>query len=318
MGFSKLLPAIVLLVSTCNALAAQTPARTDSSSAESRLANTEWRLASFGGAGAESPVIEGTTVTLKFGADGRAGGSGGCNSYGGAYRERGDNLSFGQIISTKRACLEQGANEQEQRYFAALGSAGKFKLTDGRLTIFRGDGTASLNFVTDPPPKSAERRYEDLNSPVALLASFYSAVNAKEYERAYRYWETPPGSLEDFARGYAETTSVQLIVEPPTRVEGAAGSLYSEVPTVLVAFNRDGGERVFAGCYVTRKSNLRPSDVPKEEVWRIYRASLSPVAAGSAVPKLLAQACRNRSGTAAGKFVTDSVRMRAGKNRERS
>jgi hypothetical protein len=36
MGFSKLLPAIVLLVSTCNALAAQTPARTDASSVESR------------------------------------------------------------------------------------------------------------------------------------------------------------------------------------------------------------------------------------------------------------------------------------------
>lgn len=299
MRFSKLLSAVVLLVSICNALAAQTPASNDSSGAESRLASTEWRLASFGAAGAESPVIDGTKITLKFGADGRAGGSGGCNSYGGDYRERGDRLSFGQIISTKRACLEQRANEQEQRYFAALESASRFKLSDGRLTIFLGDGTSSLNFVTDPPPKSAEERFEDQKSPVALLASFYSAVNAKEYERAYRYWETPPGSLEDFARGYAETARVQLIVEPPTRVEGAAGSLYSEVPTVLVAFNRDGGERVFAGCYVTRKSNLSPSDVPKEEVWRIYRASLSPVAAGSAIPKLLAQACPHQSGVTA-------------------
>jgi heat shock protein HslJ len=295
MGFSKLLPTIILLISTCGLLAAQTPAsaRTEASSAGSKLANTQWRLTSFGAAGAESPVIEGTTITLKFGADGRAGGSSGCNSYGGEYREHGDNLSFSQIISTKKACLEQSANQQEQRYFAALESASKFKLSDNRLTILQGDGRSALNFINDLSSKPAEQPYEDLKSPVALLASFYNAVNAKEYERAYRYWETPPGNFEDFARGYAETASVQLIVEPPTHISGAAGSLYSEVPTVLVSRHRDGSERIFVGCYVMRKSNLRPSDIPKEEVWRIYRGSMSPIAADSAIPKLLAQACRN-------------------------
>lgn len=295
MEIPKLLLTIVLLISTCGRLAAQTPAPPQAapSSAQGRLTNTQWRLASFGEAGAESPVVEGTAVTLKFGADGRAGGSGGCNSYGGEYREQGENLSFDRIISTKRACLEQSANRQEQRYFAALESASMFKLSDNRLTVVHGDGRSALNFVSDPPPDPPAQRYENLSSPVALLTSFYDAVNAGEYERAYRYWETPPGTIQDFARGYAETASVRLIVEPPTRVEGAAGSLYAEVPTLLVARRRDGSERVFAGCYVARKSNLRPTDVPKEEVWRIYRASVSPVAADAVLPRLLAQACGN-------------------------
>ena len=78
-----------------------------------------------------------------------------------------------------------------------------------------------------------------------LLASYFNAVNIREYERAYRYWETPPGKLEDFARGYADTVGVQLIVQPPTRIEGAAGSLYAEVPTVIIARHRDGSERSF-------------------------------------------------------------------------
>jgi hypothetical protein len=69
--FSKLLPAIILLISTCNLPAAQTPARSESSSAESRLSNTQWRLASFDGGAA--PVIEGTTIALKFGAAGARG-----------------------------------------------------------------------------------------------------------------------------------------------------------------------------------------------------------------------------------------------------
>jgi len=283
------------MIPTCGRPAAQTQARarTEPSSAGNRLADTQWRLASFGAPGGESPILEGTTITLKFGADGRAGGSSGCNSYGGEYREQGESLSFSRIISTKRACLEQGANEQEQRYFAALESASRFKRADTRLTIFHGDGRSALNFVNDAPSEPAGQRYENLSSPVALLASFYDAVNAREYERAYRYWETPPGTLEDFSRGYAETAGVRLIVEPPTRVECAAGSLYTEVPTVLVARQREGSERVFAGCYVARKSNLRPTDVPKEEVWRIYRASVSPVAADAAIPRLLAQACGN-------------------------
>ncbi len=88
-----------------------------------------------------------------------------------------------------------------------------------------------------PPPLQGQPQYEDLKSPVALLASFYNAINTKDYDRAYGYWETPPGSLADFARGYRETLKVQLIVQPPTNIEGAAGSLYAEVPTVIVARN---------------------------------------------------------------------------------
>src|SRR6266850_5577379 len=151
MGLTIPLRTIVLLISTCSLLAAQTenPPSTEESSAQAGLANTQWRLASFGTADGESPVIEGTTITIKFSADGRVGGSGGCNSYGGQYREQGDNISFSQIISTKRACSDQRANQQEGQYFAALESANKFKLSDNRLTIFYADGHGTLNFVAD-------------------------------------------------------------------------------------------------------------------------------------------------------------------------
>lgn len=286
-----LLSVLALIMAICDSSTGMTGNPSpDSSSVQSKLANTQWTLKSLGAVGAESAVVAGTTITLKFGSDGRAGGSSGCNSYGSDYKATGDRLSFGRIISTKRACADERANRQEQRFFQALESAVRFELVDGRLSIFYDGGGSALNFV-DPASKPAEH-YEDLNSPVSLLASFYSGVNAKDYERSYRYWETPPGKFEDFTRGYADTTSVQLIVEPPTRVEGAAGSQYAEVPTVIVARHRDGSQRIFAGCYTMRKSNLSPTDVPKVEVWRIYKASISPVAGGAVIPMLLAQACR--------------------------
>lgn len=165
-----------------------------------RLAGTEWKLASFGGAAAEVPVVEGTTVTIKFGVDGRAGGSSGCNSYGGDYRVRGNTISFGRIISTKRACTDPRANQQEQRYFRALGAARSFSVEGDSLTIDTG-ANGTLNFVKPPEALQPTPEYEDFTNPTALLASYYNAINSSEYERAFSYWQPPPSSLETFARG---------------------------------------------------------------------------------------------------------------------
>jgi heat shock protein HslJ len=266
--------------------------RSVSFAADSRLASTEWNLVSFGMSGRDSPVSEGRSVTLKFGSDGRAGGSGGCNSYSGQYREQGQQLSFSSILSTKRACVEQRANQQEQQYFAALETARSFRLSGERLTIVYGNGRSVLNFVRDSPAPTPDQKYENRSSPVDLLASFYDAVSNRDYERAYSYWETPPGNLQGFKQGYRDTVSVQLIVQPPTRIEGAAGSMYAEVPTLAVASQRNGTRRLYVGCYVVRKSNVRPSDSAVEDVWRIYKASLSQVAVGAGIsPKVLSQAC---------------------------
>jgi hypothetical protein len=134
-------------------------------------------------------------------------------------------------------------------------------------------------------------QYENFASPVDLLASYYNAVDRQEYERAYGYWQAPPLDYATFASGYADTDRVQLIVQPPTRIEGAAGSLYAEVPTVLVAQHTDGSTHIYGGCVVTRKSNLHPPDVPEEDVWHIYQARLEEIPNNISIPNMLAQAC---------------------------
>ena len=55
---------------------------------ESSLADTKWKLVSFGQPGAETPVIDGSTITLEFDAVGQAGGSGGCNAYSAQFGHR--------------------------------------------------------------------------------------------------------------------------------------------------------------------------------------------------------------------------------------
>jgi heat shock protein HslJ len=258
------------------------------STAQNQLASTQWRLSSFGSSGSLTSVVKGTTITLKFGADGRASGSAGCNSYAADYRVQGENVSFSRILSTKKACLDQAANQQEVRYLAALEAAGKFQLGDDRLTIHYGDGGNILNFVNESAPPAAGRGGD---SPLEVVSSFYDAVNAREYERAFRLWETAPGNFDDFVRGYSDTAMVQVLTAPKPSVEGAAGSLFAEIPTILVVRRRDGKQRLFAGCYVTRKSNIDTSSQNKG--WRIYRAKFFPVSATPNIPTLLNQSCPN-------------------------
>jgi hypothetical protein len=132
--------------------------------------------------------------------------------------------------------------------------------------------------------------YDNPTSPVDVVASYFDAVELADYERAYDYWESAPLSYADFAAGYAETASVQVIVEPPTRLEGAAGSLYAVVPTYLVAQHTDGSVHSFAGCITTRKSNV-PAPDEADSAWHIYEAQFAKVDNLTNISAALAAAC---------------------------
>jgi hypothetical protein len=134
-------------------------------------------------------------------------------------------------------------------------------------------------------PTSGTPLYASQDSPVEVLASFYNAINRQEYQRAYGYWEAPPNPYDRFAQGYADTVSVQLIVQPPTFIDAGAGNLHAAIPTVLIATKPDGSRQSFVGCYTTHKVNIQP------DVWHLARATVAPAATSPDIPSALAQAC---------------------------
>jgi heat shock protein HslJ len=150
------LVAILLLLSACGAATPEPttvpeetiPAETAPEETESNLTGTQWQLISFGAPGAEIPVVAGSTVTLEFNTNGQAGGSGGCNSYGGEYQVQDNVLSFSQIVSTLMACADSNVTQQEQQFFQALESAGRFEHTEDQLTIQYDGGQGVLNFIS--------------------------------------------------------------------------------------------------------------------------------------------------------------------------
>jgi hypothetical protein len=126
---------------------------------------------------------------------------------------------------------------------------------------------------------------DERNDPIATLAAYYNAINAHDYKRAFGYWETPPSSFEKFGRGFADTDRVTLLVDPSARIEGAAGSAFADVSTVVIATTRGGSERLFAGCYVLRRSNVSDTG------WHIYRANISLLSSRARISRILTQRC---------------------------
>jgi heat shock protein HslJ len=261
----------------------------DLSTGQQVLGGSEWHLVSMGRVGAESSIVPGTKITLRFGNDGRVSGSGGCNNYGGSYRVEGDRITFSQLFSTRRACTNTDANRQEGSYLSALEVANRFRLSERRLTIYYDGGRSVLEFASDAPEEVGTTGGDD---PLSALNSYYEAINSKDYRRAFQYWESPTQSYDQFVRGFSDTEKVQLLVDPGPRIEGAAGSAYASLATVVISRKARRGDRLFAGCYVLRKSNVQNDERQAPTTWHIYRATLSPLPSSAKISSLLSQLCR--------------------------
>ncbi len=82
-------------------------------------------------------------------ADGKAGGSGGCNSWFSDYVLDGASLTFGSIGSTMMFC--QGpAMAVEEAYLANLGAVASWAIDGAELTLSDADGNALLLFDAAP------------------------------------------------------------------------------------------------------------------------------------------------------------------------
>ncbi|MBN2501814.1 MAG: META domain-containing protein [Anaerolineales bacterium] len=134
MLFSAIAILITLGFAACRAAA---PASNDP------LDGTSWELYAY----RKTRPIEGSTITARF-EDGQVRGSAGCNSYGGSYQVKGNNIEIGDIAWTAMACLEpEGVMDQETTVLGFLQAAQTFSFdAEDRLLIFRSDGEA-LTFM---------------------------------------------------------------------------------------------------------------------------------------------------------------------------
>ena len=95
-----------------------------------------WKLTAYGPAGSPTPAVADVDATLKFDADGKVGGSGGCNSLGGDYTVEGEQITFGPIISTMMACADP-IMAQEGTVTQVMNESASYAIEGNTLTISR-------------------------------------------------------------------------------------------------------------------------------------------------------------------------------------
>jgi len=154
----------------------------------------------------------------------------------------------------------------------------------GLLSSSCGREEARREDVHSPPPPALqdssdlgdENVAEGPEAAVEVVRSYYAAIDAHDFERAYQSWgeSGPPGqSLEEFSRGFSATSSVRVETGAPSRIEPAAGSRFVEVPVTIFAETITGQKQRFEGKYVLRRTVVDGAS-PDQRRWHLYRAKI--------------------------------------------
>jgi len=110
------------------------------------LEDTTWVLESYGDPNNLNTILEDIDITVEFkSAEGKIGGSAGCNSYFAGYEINKNELTIiPPIGSTMMACPEP-VMEQERKYLEAIEAAESYEIEGGKLRIQCGEQLLIFN-----------------------------------------------------------------------------------------------------------------------------------------------------------------------------
>lgn len=118
------------------------------------LAGTTWRVTRYNnGKQAVVSVLEGTTLTLEFAADGRLSGAAGCNRFTGAYTSSGGSFKPGNVAATQKMCVSpDGVMDQEAAFLKALATAASARVDADRLELRTAEGALAVTAIRRQAP----------------------------------------------------------------------------------------------------------------------------------------------------------------------
>ena len=113
------------------------------------LTGTTWRVTGLnnGRQGVVS-VLDGSSLTMEFAADGKLTGSAGCNRFHASYTHEGAKMSISAAAATRRTCVKpEGVMEQEHQLLKALETVSTARAEGDRLELHAADGALAVELV---------------------------------------------------------------------------------------------------------------------------------------------------------------------------
>lgn len=112
---------------------------------------------------------------------------------------------------------------------------------------------------------------ESAQGAATVVETYYALLEAGKYDEARRLrWNADELDPERFAAGFAPYSEYHATVGAPSEIQGAAGSLYVEVPVQIYGRRKDGKPFGQTGTVTLRRVNDVPGSTPEQRRWRIY------------------------------------------------
>ena len=136
---------ILIVLAACVPLEAPSNSAPENSTSQS-LEGTKWTLTFYGDMSAPQVVLLDSEVTADF-AEGRISGTGGCNNYFAEYQTEGDQITTGNVGSTKMLCPDN-VMQLEQEYIIAVDTVERYEIDGDELHLYYASGKSVLTFVS--------------------------------------------------------------------------------------------------------------------------------------------------------------------------
>lgn len=111
-----------------------------------------------------------------------------------------------------------------------------------------------------------------------VLQTYYALLESGRQAEAWKLWsDGSPGRAADaqaFARQFDRYADYHAQIGAPGVIEGAAGSLFIEVPVVVYGRLKSGEEVHQSGAATLRRVNDVPGSTVEQRCWRIHQIEL--------------------------------------------
>ncbi|MDQ0466556.1 hypothetical protein QO010_004351 [Caulobacter ginsengisoli] len=113
-----------------------------------------------------------------------------------------------------------------------------------------------------------------------VVQTYYAQLEGGHYAEAWRLWsgggEASGMSEPAFAASFGGFSEYHAQIGAPGEIEGAAGSLFVDVPVQVYGRLKTGAPFHQLGSVTLRRVNDVPGSTAEQRLWHIYRINLKP------------------------------------------
>ena len=132
------------------------------------------------------------------------------------------------------------------------------------------------------PTRAAEPRtqtpVDDTSAAAAaeIVEQYAAFLEQGRFADAHRLSGDNQQSDTAFAATFDQFATIEAAVGKPGGMEGAAGSIYVNVPLTLSGKLKGGGKYMVSGPVTLRRANNVPGSTAEQRRWHIYSSDLKP------------------------------------------